>query len=739
MTLPPAGAPSYDDLAARLADAEAALGAVAAGAVDALAPGPGAGAEMISLERADSFFVTLVTEMQEATASLDSGGTLLYANPRFAELLGLSLSQVLGRTLAELTAKAGRTAARRLLAEAPRGPTRGTLELVRGDGRLVPVSVSAAPIASERPEICLVATDLTERKRAETTLREAEERFRSAFEQAPIGMALLSLDGRFERVNAELAAIVGRPEEQLLGTPLASLLDRPDATALLSRLTGLRTGEQDSSAVEVRYLGAAGRGVWVAESAAAIRGADGRAHQILLQVEDIAERRRYQQQLEHLASHDPLTGLQNRRAFERELAGHMDRGARYGAEGALVVLDLDNFKYVNDTLGHGSGDALLVAVANALGERLRGSDTVARLGGDEFAVLLPRADPETAQLVAGALVQTVREVDPPGPRPVTASAGIALFTGSAATADEMLVLADLAMYEAKERGGDVAHLYAAHAGEATMELGIGWLKRLEQTIAEGSLLLYAQPIFDLRSGQVDRHELLVRMPDGDGGVVSAATFIPLAERYGLVAEIDRWVLDRAVGLLESGVAPRGSRLAVNVSAKSLDADYVAWIECRLAASTIDAARLSFELTETAAISNLSTSRPFAQRLRDLGCELALDDFGAGFGSFTYLRHIPFDLLKIEGQFVRECARDARDRALVEALVKIAGSLGKRTVAEFVGDEPTVAALNTIGVDMAQGYHLGRPAPVEEALRCEPARSKPRGDAARRDTPASAPQ
>lgn len=236
--------------------------------------------------------------------------------------------------------------------------------------------------------------------------------------------------------------------------------------------------------------------------------------------------------------------------------------------------------------------------------------------------------------------------------------------------------------------------------------------------------MYAQPIFDLRSGLVDRHELLVRMSDGDTGVVPAAKFVPLAERYGLVGEIDRWVFDRAVGLLEPGVAPPGSRLTVNVSAKSLDADYVAWIERRLAASASDPARLTFELTETAALFNLTTARRFAQRLRDLGCELALDDFGAGFGSFTYLRQIPFDLLKIDGQFVRECARDARDCVLVEALVKIAGSLGKRTVAEFVDDEPTLAALRTIGVDMGQGYHLGRPAPVQDALRPRSPASSP---------------
>ena len=590
MTSRPREAPSYEDLAARLVDAEAALEAVAAGAVDALAAGHGVEG-VTALENSDSFFRTLVTEMQEATVSMNANGIVLYANPRFGELLGMPLSQVLGRTLTELTANAGREAARRLLANAARGPARGTLELLRGDGQLVPVSVSAAPLAGEPPEVCLVATDLT-------------------------------------------------------------------------------------------------------------------------------EHRRHEQQLEYLASHDPLTQLLNRRAFAHELTGHMQRAGRYGPHGALVLLDLDKLKYVNDTFGHAAGDELLLAVAGALGERLRASDTLARLGGDEFGVLLPQADPETAQLVTDTLLKTIRELEPPGRRSVTASAGIALFNSSGSTEDEIMVQADRAMYEAKQRGGNGAAVYAVHRGGSTIEQETGRLKRLEQTITEGSLLLYAQPIIDLSTMRIDRHELLVRMADGEGRVVPAANFIPLAERYGLVGDIDRWVCDRAIGLLESSTAATGWHLAVNVSAKSLDADYVAWIERRLAASVIDPAQLTFELTETATIANLPAASRFTQQLRDLGCQLALDDFGAGFGSFTYLRHLAFDVLKIDGQFVQECARDPRDRAVVEALARIADSLGKRTVAECVGDEPTVAALRAIGVDMGQGYHLGAPASADEALHAE---------------------
>jgi diguanylate cyclase (GGDEF)-like protein/PAS domain S-box-containing protein len=690
------------------------LEALGSEAIDAVVSEPGPDARLITLMESSSFFRTLILQMQEGAASIDARGTIVYANPRFAELLALPLSQLMGRTLPELTAPGGQPTVQRLLAQAAGGPARAEFDLLRADGRLVPVSLSAAPIGGEQGEICLVVMDQTEQHTTQTKLRLAEESSRSAFDQAPIGMAVLGLDGRLERVNAAFAAITGRPEVELLGASLLSLLDRPQRTILPAKLKELLTGEHDWKAREIRYQDAAGRGVWVSESAALVRDPDGLPHHILLQVEDIAERRDYADKLEYAASHDPLTRLLNRRSFGHELAEHVTRVRRYGPEGALIVLDLDGFKHVNDTLGHKAGDELLLAVAVALAERLRDTDALARLGGDEFGVLLPRADRESAELAATALLEAIRSLNPPGVRRVSASAGIAVFADSA-TADEMLVRGDLAMFEAKGMGRDRIAFYEADAKEPGTKREVGMVALVEKAIAEGALQLHGQPIVDLLTGQVQCYELLIRIPDGEGGSVAAAEFVPTAERCGLIAQIDRWVVERAFELLEApGTAPQ-VRLAANVSAKSLDEQYVAWVERRLAANGVDPTRLTFELTESAAISSYGTASAFARRLQELGCELALDDFGAGFGSFTYLRRLPFDVLKIDGEFVRNCTHDSQDRTLVEAMVRIAGSLGKRTVAEFVGDQETADALRAMGVNLGQGYHFGRPAPIEEVL------------------------
>ena len=612
------------------------LDALRSEAFDAVVSEPGPEGRLITLLESDSFFRTLVIQMQEGAASIDARGTIVYANPRFAELLALPLSQLMGRTLPELTAHGGQPAAQRLLAQAAGGPARAEFDLLRADGRVVPVSLSAAPIGGEQGEVCLVVMDLTEQHTTQSKLRLAEESSRSAFEQAPIGMAVLGLDGRLERVNAAFAAITGRPEAELLGAPLLSLLDRPHRTILPAQLKELRTGEHDWKAREIRYRDAAGRGVWVSESAALVRDPDGRPHHILLQVEDIEERRDYEDKLEYAASHDSLTRLLNRRAFERELAGHVTRVGRYGPEGALIVLDLDGFKHINDTLGHKAGDELLLAVAIALAERLRDTDALARLGGDEFGVLLPRADRDSAELAATALLQAICSLDPPGDHRVSASAGIALFVDSA-TADEMLVRGDLAMYEAKAMGRDRIAFYEADGREPGTKLEVGLVGLVEKAIADGALHLHGQPIVDLLTGQVQCYELLIRIPDGHGGSLAAVEFVPTAERCGLIAQIDRWVIERALGLLEAPDTAPEVRLAVNVSANSLDEQYVAWVESQLATNGVDPTRLTFELTESAAISSFGTASAFARRLQELGCELALDDFGAGFGSFTYLR------------------------------------------------------------------------------------------------------
>jgi diguanylate cyclase (GGDEF)-like protein len=428
--------------------------------------------------------------------------------------------------------------------------------------------------------------------------------------------------------------------------------------------------------------------------------------------------------LRYMVDHDPLTGLLNRPAYERILADHLARGERYGHEGAVLMLDLDEFKQVNDTLGHSAGDDLIVRVGKALAERLRVTDTVARLGGDEFAILLPKGGREDAEHVAEALLDTIRtERSARGPkgraRPISASIGVAPLAGSLAiTAEGVLINADLAMYDAKEGGRDRFETYGdSSSGKAGIEARLEWVERIRTALEEDSFTLHAQPVVEAISGNTTQLELLVRMTGPDDELIMPNSFLPIAERFGLIGEIDRWVVTRTIGMLGEQ-ARLGSRpkVEINLSGHSLgDPDLARHIDSELRGSEVNPTQLIFEVTETAAIGNIEAAQHFAEQLAELGCRFALDDFGAGFGSFYYLKHLPFDFIKIDGEFVRNLTADDTDRLVVSAVVELARGLGKRTIAEFVGDEATVKALRELGVDYLQGFHLGKPAPIETWL------------------------
>jgi diguanylate cyclase (GGDEF)-like protein len=443
-----------------------------------------------------------------------------------------------------------------------------------------------------------------------------------------------------------------------------------------------------------------------------------------VRVEEANARRRYESELRHMADHDPLTGLLNRRAYERSLKEHLERGERYGHAGAVMVLDLDSFKEVNDTLGHRAGDELIVRVAGALASRLRESDTLARLGGDEFAILTPTGERADAEQLAESLLEVVRnERAARGPggreRPVTASIGVAPLEGAEQlNAEEALINADLAMYDAKEAGRDRSVTYGgASRGQAHIEARLEWAERIRAALDEDRLVLHAQPVVETATGRTTQHELLVRMIDAHGDLIPPGSFLPIAERFGLIREIDLWVVTRAIRMLgEHREQGRRPVVEINLSAHSLeDAQLALQIGRELRAAGVAATQLIFEVTETTAIGNIAAARTFAERLGELGCRFALDDFGAGFGSFYYLKHLPFDFIKIDGEFVRNCTADQTDRLVIGAVVELARGMGKRTIAEFVGDEETLTVLRELGIDYVQGFHLGQPAPLENWL------------------------
>ena len=856
-------ASSYDGLAARLAkataalaEAEATLAAVGAREVDALVTGSGADLEVLTLPEPDGhpeFFRVLVAAMQEGAASLDPGGIVLYANGRLAELLGLPLERVVGCALAELAADASGPCVQRLLAQAAGGAARAALELRRGDGRRMPVEVSAAPLAGGSGELCLLVTDMTierlaeaelqreraalaqaqaiggvgswerdldtgegrwsaeqfrlhgldpagrvppqleyfarvhpddraalaisigdhaqrrsahieeyrfehptlgtrtllihgdyleagtdgggparlagtcqdvtDQRAAQAALQTADERFRCSFDEALIGMEIVDLDGHYERVNDAFCAIVGYTHEELVGLHRANITHPDDVAADAAALRALLAGEASSHMREKRYLHASGHTVWAAVNLTMIRDNAGEPLHLIAQAQDITERRNYERQLQHMADHDPLTGLLNRRSFERELVRHAARGQRYGAAGAVLMLDLDNFKYFNDSQGHSAGDSLIVRIAHGLQQRLRDSDVLARLGGDEFAVLLPNQDGQETQTVAEALLQIVRDEEIPalmGERKrVTASIGIARFDeGELLTAEEIMVNADLAMYDAKEAGRDHWARYRTERHDRPkIASRMKWAEQINDAIVDDGFELLAQPIVPLVASGPAQYELLLRMRDPHGDLIPPGSFVYIAERLGLIGEIDRWVARRAIDMLaEQRALGRDLRFEVNLSGHTIsDEGLLEFVERRLRDQDVPPDRLIFEVTETAAIANIARAAVFAERLSELGCKFALDDFGAGFGSFYYLKHLPFDYIKIDGEFVRHCASNETDRILISAVVQIARGMGKRTIAEYVTNQEIVEVLTRLGVDYGQGFHLGRPAPLAKHL------------------------
>jgi len=394
-------------------------------------------------------------------------------------------------------------------------------------------------------------------------------------------------------------------------------------------------------------------------------------------------------------------GLYDRDSFVEAMEERLLDPLHRAQPGALLLLDIDSFHIVNDSLGHEAGDRLLEAVAAILRDQSRVDDLPARICADEFGLLLPRATPAQAMATAERLIALVRERGKPA---VGVSVGIAAFGGSGeeVTAEGLMITADIALCEAKEAGGGRAVDAASGPNQK-----LAWADRIREAIDRERIVVYAQPIFDLRKECVAREELLVRMLDDNDDVIPPSSFLPTAERLGLITEIDRLVLSKAIEL-----AGRSQPIAVNVSGASLsDPRLIADVRAAIDEG-LNPAWLDFEITETAAISNMDHARAFALAVTELGCGLGLDDFGTGFSSFSYLKELPVQHLKIDIEFIRELPSSPTDQRLVQALVQFARAFGQETVAEGVEDADTLGLVRAFEVDYAQGFHIGEPALVD---------------------------
>jgi diguanylate cyclase (GGDEF)-like protein len=423
--------------------------------------------------------------------------------------------------------------------------------------------------------------------------------------------------------------------------------------------------------------------------------------------EALAQAERTEAELRYLADHDSLTSLLDRRRFRAELDQYVSFTARYGGQGAVMIIDIDGLKAVNDSLGHHAGDNLIRHVAAIMRERVRATDIVARLSGDEFAVLMPQAETAGALQLGEDLRAQVAENAAAGLdiERATISVGITMFGGERGVgAEAVLVAADQAMYRAKEDGrNQIALFQDPTEPQRQQQRRQTTSARIRDALTQDRLSLHTQPIRSLASGGIERYELLLRMTGENGELLPAASFIEAAERSGMVQELDRWVVAQALELLaqrEQEGAPVS--LHVNLSGASVaDRSVLEFIERRL--------------DEGEAVRDYEAAAGFADRITEFGCQVAIDDYGAGFGPFHYLKSIPFDLIKIDGSFVRDMPNSDADQLTVQAIVQIARGLGKTTIAEYVQDDITAQMLREYGVDMAQGYHLGRPVDVAEAL------------------------
>ncbi|WP_372791225.1 EAL domain-containing protein [Paraconexibacter sp.] len=664
------------------------------------------------LRQAQSRFRTAFADAPIGMALVALDGRWMEANRALCAMLGYSEDELQERTFHDVMDPGSQESAGDLLPSLATG-TSHERDYVRRDGTTVTTSISASLVrdADGSPQHFIAQIeDITERRRA-------DQRFRDLLEAAPDAMVIVGQDGRIVLANTQTLRLFGYSRVDLVGQPVEVLIPE--------RLRDGHAAHRDAygSDPHSRPMGAGlelfarrkdGAEVPVEISLSPLDTADGRL--VSAAIRDVSVRREEAEKLRYLAEHDELTGLRNRRTFEADLARETARARRY-SEGAMLLIDIDSLKDINDTLGHAQGDELIRSVGTLIATRVRSTDMVARIGGDEFAVLMPDTPIDAARGVAEELLQSIRDhgvVLGAQRQRLTASMGLAAFgSAGASIGEDVMVAADLALYEAKESGRDRAVVFTADAPDAAQrQQRTAWSQRLRQALDRGQLTAYVQPIMTLATGQITQYELLVRLIDENGNAIPPSAFMPTAERTGLVREIDRFMIERAIELI---AAPHGAgppiSYEVNLSARSLaDPELPPFVSGLLQRTGADPSRLVFEITETAAIANMEQARGFADALRDLGCGFALDDFGAGFASFYYLKHMPLDFLKIDGDFVRTIIYNRTDQLVVRHMAEIAANLGLQTIAEFVEDEATLELLTELGVDHVQGYYIGRPVP-----------------------------
>jgi len=524
--------------------------------------------------------------------------------------------------------------------------------------------------------------------------------FVEIFNDAAVKLTQVSEEQAKNMHISEILEMVEGPYETEVQTPLEACLQSGEPS--LSHEARARVQHNEAEFI-------------ISASASPIKMESGRVVGAVMVFRDISELHQTQNQIRFLAEHDLLTGVANRHQFNRSLAETLDRTSRENPC-SLIFFDMDLFKIVNDTAGHQAGDQLLKDIVRIIRSRLRNTDLFARIGGDEFTLLLPGTNHENAVNLTNQILHLVKRFvfrwdnhafD------VTLSAGLTTIEHRGMDSSEAIRQADLACYVAKRAGGNQLHCFAPDDGTGRSNLNeYNLLSEIRRALDRNDLSLNFQPLVDIRNFEVAFHEVLLRMTDSRGLLISPAEFIPVAERNGLMGDIDLWVITSAFKTINRDKQEGQSlNLSINLSGRSIGSkELLARIRELIARYEVPKHSVIFEITETAAIENIDTAIEFVNEIRELGCLFSLDDFGAGFSSFKYLRSLPVEFVKIDGSFIVNILKDSANEAMVRAIHQIAHALGKVTVAEYVEDAETIDLLREIGIDYGQGFYWGKPTP-----------------------------
>jgi len=666
-----------------------------------------------ALRRSESRFKQLIVATLDAVVSIDSMRTVIEWNPQAETTFGLRARDVVGRPFpheilpALLQAIADGLPQRRI-----EGSAR------RAGGETFPVEIMIDPVGSddERTFTAFIR-DISERKRAQVELEQREQRFRALVEKSWSGVAMLDADLAFTYVGSSTQRLLGYSESELMGTSFLSYVHPRDRQPAREVFNELVTSAVHDGQVELRFLHKNGTWLWIEAFGQNLLHDPG-VSAIVVNYRDITQRKATEKQLEYQAYYDALTGLPNRLLFRDRVVNAMAQAKRHRRGIAVVYLDLDHFKLVNDGLGHSVGDGLLSEVAARLQGSIRASDTISRLGGDEFTILLnDTSSTEAVFGVARKILQSVARPFAVGGHElfVTASIGISLFPGDGEDVETLLKAADSAMYRAKELGRNQAQLFTASMNERYVHR-LAIEQNLHHAIEREELEVYYQPIFDSVSRTMVGLEALLRWNDPAHGVVEPVEFIHLAEETGLIVPMGDWVIQRACAQLREWFdqGRTGLTMNVNISAPQLhQPNFLDRIVETLEQYDLPAAALQLEITESVAVQNVEVTMQVLRDIRRRGIGIAIDDFGTGESSLIYLKQFPIDTIKIDQAFVRDVEGDESAAAIVSYVINLAHTLRLRVVAEGVETAEQLAFLQSQGCDRVQGFLLGVPRPATE--------------------------